>query len=49
MSVSVYVSVLEGAGQVLEGAGQVLEGAGKVVVLELLVLFHRGVHLGSQS
>ena len=43
------VSVLEGAGQVLEGAGQVLEGAGKVVVLELLVLFHRGVHLGSQS
>ena len=44
-----YVSVLEGAGQVLEGAGQVLEGAGKVVVLELLVLFHRGVHLGSQS
>ena len=44
-----YVSVLEGAGQVLEGAGQVLEGAGKVIVLELLVLFHRGVHLGSQS
>ena len=43
------MSVLEGAGQVLEGAGQVLEGAGKVVVLELLVLFHRGVHLGSQS